>query len=252
MQSFHSAGSLGYIHRMFTFHPLPALLRSVKARPMNCHAFILGSARLQAMGSGALYWAEEDLLLVSDLHFGKSERLARRGGSLLPPYETRDTLTRLEADLNTTGAARVICLGDSFDDAEAVLSTNELSWLTRLMSGRDWTWVLGNHDPAPMGVGGTHLPQVEIGPIVLRHIAAGTGQEVSGHYHPKARLAGMARPCFLIDRRHVIMPAYGTYTGGLWCHDEVLDAMMGDGAIAVLTGPRPVAFPLRTRGSRRA
>lgn len=201
------------------------------------------------MGSGALYWPDRDLLLVSDLHFGKSERLARRGGSLLPPYETRDTLTRLDADLEATGATRVICLGDSFDDAEAVLAETELLWLMRLMAGREWTWIAGNHDPAPMTVGGAHAAEMMVGPLALRHIATGTGHEVSGHYHPKARLAGTARPCFLIDRRHVVMPAYGTYTGGLWCNDPVLAPMMDQGAIAVLTGPRPVAMPLRAHDS---
>ena len=61
--------------------------------------FPLGPALLTALPSGALHWRAEALLTVSDLHFGKSERLARRGGSLLPPYETRETLLRLEADL---------------------------------------------------------------------------------------------------------------------------------------------------------
>ena len=55
--------------------------------------------------SGALYLAGPSALLcVSDLHFGKSERLARRGGALLPPYETRETLARLDADLEATAA----------------------------------------------------------------------------------------------------------------------------------------------------
>ena len=218
---------------------------------MNTCAFTLGSARLHAMGSGALHWPDQDLLLVSDLHFGKSERMARRGGALLPPYETRDTLTRLEADLQATQAARVICLGDSFDDAEAALAEVELDWLARLMAGRDWTWIAGNHDPAPMAVGGAHLEEVQIGPLALRHIATGSGHELSGHYHPKASLAGVTRPCFLVDRRHAILPAYGTYTGGLWCHDAVLAGQMGDGACVILTGPRPMAIPLH-RTARRA
>ncbi|MDB6453877.1 ligase-associated DNA damage response endonuclease PdeM [Falsirhodobacter sp. 20TX0035] len=218
---------------------------------MNMLPFTLGSARLQAMGSGAVHWPDQDLLLVSDLHLGKSERMARRGGALLPPYETWDSLTRLEADLRATGARRVICLGDSFDDAEAALAEAELAWLARLIDGRDWTWIAGNHDPVPMAVGGTHLEELQIGALALRHIANGEGHELSGHYHPKARLAGVTRPCFLVDQRHAILPAYGTYTGGLWCHDAVLADQMGDGACVILTGPRPIAVPLH-RTARRA
>ena len=68
------------------------------------HEIAFHGHRLHAMPSGALYWPAQALLCVSDLHFGKSERLARRAGSLLPPYETRDTLTRLDADITATAA----------------------------------------------------------------------------------------------------------------------------------------------------
>lgn len=207
------------------------------------HAFTLAGAALVALPSGALWWPDRGLLCVSDLHLGKSERLARRGGALLPPYEAQDTLTRLDADLDATGATRVICLGDSFDDADAILGEAERLWLLRLMAGRDWTWILGNHDPAPMGLGGAHLAELALGPLTFRHIAAG-GHEVSGHYHPKARLGGTARPCFLIDTRHAILPAYGTYTGGLWCHDPALARLMAPDALAILTGKRTYAIPM--------
>lgn len=209
--------------------------------PITGYPVALAGARLHAMGSGALHWPDQDLLVVSDLHLGKSERMARRGGSLLPPYETRDTLARLAADLAATAATRVICLGDSFDDAEAALDEADRRALTHLMAGRNWTWIAGNHDP--VAAHGAHLAEVQIGPLTFRHIAVGQGHEVSGHYHPKARLAGVARPCFLADARHMVMPAYGTYTGGLWCHDPVLADLMGAGALAILTGPRPIAIP---------
>jgi cystathionine beta-lyase/cystathionine gamma-synthase len=58
---------------------------------------------------------------ISDLHLGKSERLARRGGVLLPPYETRETLTRLDAALGATGARQVPIYATSaymFESAE--------------------------------------------------------------------------------------------------------------------------------------
>ncbi|MEO0504277.1 MAG: metallophosphoesterase, partial [Pseudomonadota bacterium] len=60
---------------------------------MNSCDLTLAGATLQAMGSGALFWPARSLLCVSDLHLGKAERIARRGGTQLPPYETRDTLT---------------------------------------------------------------------------------------------------------------------------------------------------------------
>lgn len=214
---------------------------------MNGHAFPLSGAALVAMPSGALFWPAETLLCVSDLHLGKSERLARRGGMLLPPYETLETLTRLDEDLVRSGARRVVCLGDSFDDAEAAdsLSGAEMQAIVSLMAGRDWTWIAGNHDPGPLALGGAHRAALRLGPLVFRHIAEADAKgEVSGHYHPKASLAGQSRPCFLLDSRRLILPAYGTFTGGLRTADPALEALMLPGALALLTGPRTLPIPM--------
>ncbi len=213
---------------------------------MTHHAFFLDGQRMHALPSGGLHLPDRALLVVSDLHFGKSERLARRGGNLLPPYETQATLGRLDADIAATGARAVICLGDSFDDTAAAgeLDEPDRLWLVRLMAGRDWTWITGNHDPGPVDLGGSHLSSVRLGAITFRHIASDGTPEVSGHYHPKARLAGRSAACFLIDAARVILPAYGTYTGGLPCDDPVLTALMQPGAIAVLTGRTARAIPM--------
>ena len=211
------------------------------------YAFQLGQAQLKALPSGALHWPDQNLLTVSDLHFGKSERLARRGGALLPPYETRATLTRLDADLEATQARRVICLGDSFDDLTAAgeLEDSDRLWLTRLMAGRDWTWIEGNHDAGPVSLGGTHRAELRLAGLTFRHIATSEGLEISGHYHPKARLPGRTAPCFLIDSARVIIPAYGAYTGGLFCDHPDLLALMNPRALAVLTGARCLPRPMR-------
>ncbi|MEO1703838.1 MAG: metallophosphoesterase, partial [Pseudomonadota bacterium] len=55
---------------------------------MNEHEFSLAGATLTARASGALFWAASSMLVVSDLHLGKSDRIARRSGAMLPPYET--------------------------------------------------------------------------------------------------------------------------------------------------------------------
>lgn len=215
------------------------------------HDFTLAGAQLAALGSGALWWAKERLLCVSDLHLGKSERIIRRGGSALPPYETRDTLARLEADLEHHPAQTVICLGDSFDDLDAAraLPEQERLWIARLQAGRQWIWVEGNHDPGPIDVGGSHLDEVSIDALTFRHIANPSSKgEVSGHYHPKASLSmrgrTVSRSAFLYDSERLIMPAFGTYTGGLRSTSDTLARLMRPDSIAVLTGPRPTAIPM--------
>ena len=218
---------------------------------MNSYDFTLAGAHLCALGSGALYWPAENLLCVSDLHLGKAERRARLGAAPLPPYETRDTLSRLEADLKATDATTVICLGDSFDDSAAAdaLPESEKLWIAALQAGRRWIWIEGNHDPGPVDMGGAHLAELTRPPLTFRHIARpAETAEISGHYHPKATLRAksrsVTRPAFLIDETRVILPAYGTYTGGLRCSDAVLHDLMQAPALAVLTGPTPRPMPL--------
>jgi DNA ligase-associated metallophosphoesterase len=211
------------------------------------HALFFHGETLHLMPSGALYWPARRLLCVSDLHLGKSERLARRGGALLPPYETQATLEKLDRDIEATFPEKVICLGDSFDDLAAAsgLEDSARLWIARLMAGRDWTWITGNHDPGPVEIGGTHRAELVLAPFTFRHIAEPKQKaEISGHYHPKARLAGQSKPCFLADAARLILPAYGVYTGGLRAHDAALTALMAKDALAILTGPRVLAIPM--------
>lgn len=219
---------------------------------MKGYDFTIAGAELTALGSGALWWPAQELLVVSDLHLGKSERIARRGGAALPPYDTRDTLTRLAADLALCHARTLVCLGDSFDDiaASQALPEEERHWIFQLQAGRRWIWIEGNHDPGPIEFGGAHLAELPLPPLTFRHIAqTGGSGEISGHYHPKASLAlrgrTITRPAFLIDTDRVIMPAYGTYTGGLRTNAPVLSDLMRAEAIAVLTGPAPTAIPMQ-------
>src|SRR5690606_13951049 len=106
-------------------------------------------------------------------------------------------------------------------------------------------WIEGNHDPGPIALGGEHRAEIAIGPLRFRHIARpGAVAEVSGHFHPKLRLAGQTRRCFLTDGRRLILPAYGTYTGGLHCDDPAFAGLFGRGALAILTGARALAVPI--------
>ncbi|KAA9010275.1 ligase-associated DNA damage response endonuclease PdeM [Histidinibacterium aquaticum] len=220
---------------------------------MNTLPVTFAGETLHLTGSGALHWPARALLCVSDLHLAKSDRIARREGRMLPPYETRATLTRLADVLEATGATHVVCLGDSFDDldGQAALDREDAETLAALQAGRDWTWIEGNHDPGPVTLGGTHRAELSLGPLTFRHIAEpGATGEISGHYHPKCRVRGPARPAFLMDRERMILPAFGAYTGGLDCSAKPLQELLTDPAVAILTGPRPVPAPLPRTGRR--
>jgi DNA ligase-associated metallophosphoesterase len=175
--------------------------------------------------SGALFWEEQGLLVVSDLHLEKGSSFAARG-VLLPPYDTAATLGRLAAAIARHDPRMVIALGDSFHDRDAHerLSAPDRDTIVALRMRRDWIWISGNHDPAlPSNLGGIVASEVAIGPITFRHEPTGAAGEIAGHLHPKARVATrarwMERRCFAGDGERAVMPAFGAYAGGLSIRD---------------------------------
>lgn len=181
--------------------------------------------------AGALYWEDERLLIVSDLHLEKGSSFAMRG-VLLPPHDTAETLARLDAVIARYRPRRVIALGDSFHDSEAHgrLSVAHRATLSMLQTGRDWIWIAGNHDPdLPRDLGGQVAQEVAIGPITFRHEPTGAAGEIAGHLHPKARISrrgrAVERRCFASDGGRAIMPAFGAYTGGLSIRDLAFAAI---------------------------
>src|SRR6187397_2700730 len=171
--------------------------------------------------SGALFWQEQRLLVVSDLHLEKGSSFAARGVLLLP-YDTVATVSRLAAVIARHDPRMVIALGDSFHDraAHERLSAPDREALTAMQARRDWIWISGNHDPAlPSDLGGVVASEVAIGPIVFRHEPTGAFGEIAGHLHPKARVSArgrsMERRCFASDGARMVMPAFGAYAGGL-------------------------------------
>lgn len=189
---------------------------------------------LVPMPCGALYWPAYSALLVADLHFEKASSFDRRG-QLLPPYDSADTLAWLIDAIEASGATRVFCLGDSFHDADgpARLPPGPRAALRALATGLDWVWITGNHDDAAAaGLGGRVMVETRIGPLNLRHQAdpADFAPELSGHFHPKVavnvRGRRIVRRCFAVSATKLILPAYGSFTGGLFVTEQAIAAAM--------------------------
>jgi uncharacterized protein len=207
--------------------------QSLKEEGMRAAAFDVAGVSLVADLSGALYWEAQRLLVVSDLHLEKGSSFAARG-VLLPPYDTAATLSRLAAVVARHNPRMVIALGDSFHDRDAHqrLSAPDRDAIAAMQAGRDWIWIVGNHDPAlPSDIGGVIASEVGIGLIVFRHEPSGAVGEIAGHLHPKARVATRARVterrCFASDGERAVMPAFGAYTGGLSIRDVAFTKIFG-------------------------
>lgn len=200
----------------------------------------------------AVWWPRERALLVADLHLEKASFFARFG-QMLPPYDSRETLERVALAIRQTGARRVFSLGDNFHDGEGAgrLELHAAGMLAALVRATDWVWVSGNHDS---GAGeGTWAEELEVSGLILRHEArpGETRPELSGHFHPKLRLVArgrsISRPCAVRSETRLVLPAFGTLTGGMDAADPAIRAALhpAPAADALLSARgRLVEFPL--------
>ena len=174
--------------------------------------------------SGALFIPALSTLIVADLHLEKASSLARRGAHL-PPYDTRATLTQLGQVLAGCKPERLIFLGDSFHDGAAGerIAPADVAALAALTAGREVIWIAGNHDPAPpLLTGGQVAQSLAIGAVVLRHeptALVAEQYEIAGHLHPAAAITQRGRrlrcKCFIANAHRLLLPAFGSFTGGL-------------------------------------
>jgi len=195
----------------------------------------LAGVTLVADPAGAMYWPEENLLVVADLHLEKGSAFAMRG-VLLPPYDTATTLARLARVIERYAPRLVVALGDSFHDGggPARMADINRAALTDLQRGRDWLWIAGNHDPEPAeNIGGRFADALVLRALTFHHEPAAKQNdgEICGHLHPQARVSrrgrSVSRRCFASDGKRLVMPAFGAYAGGLNVRDRAILSLFG-------------------------
>ena len=198
------------------------------ASPCGSARGVIAGSDVLLRASGALWIESAAMLVVADLHFEKGSAFAQRG-QLLPPYDTGETLRRLEAEVSALSPRTVVFLGDSFHDgrAEGRLAPRDAIRLADLARGRNLVWVVGNHDAdGPRVLPGEVEPDLMIENLMLRHEPRPGAQpgEVAGHLHPSARVVargrGVRRRCFITDGERMVLPAFGAYAGGLSVRDD--------------------------------
>lgn len=214
---------------------------------------------------GALFWPQKDVLIFSDLHLEKGSFLSQFANPL-PRFDTRATINAMKIVIKDYACNHVVCLGDSFHDGNAQnrMQTSDVQELNALVSSLPrWTWVLGNHDPdIPRTIVGDRAPNLlvedmllvhePVKPININKKAKHNEQEsiheaeaakqsvkqdthtfcaqIVGHYHPKmsCRIANkkITGKIFVCASDILLMPAFGTYTGGLDIHHEAYNTLI--------------------------
>jgi DNA ligase-associated metallophosphoesterase len=205
----------------------------IAASPCGSARAVIAGTEVLLRASGALWIEAAGMLVVADLHFEKGSAFAERG-QLLPPYDTGETLRRLEAEVAALTPRAVVFLGDSFHDrrAEGRLAPRDAVRLAELARGRALIWVVGNHDAdGPRILPGEVADDLGVEGLILRHEPrAGLWPgEVAGHLHPSARVVargrGVRRRCFITDGERLVLPAFGAYAGGLSVRDVAFSGL---------------------------
>ncbi|HJV41614.1 ligase-associated DNA damage response endonuclease PdeM [Caulobacter sp.] len=219
--------------------------------PSSCGGLRIALANVEVMlrWSGALWLERERTLVVADLHFEKGSSYAARFGQMLPPYDTRETLDRLDREIALLSPDRLVFLGDSFHDGdgEARLAQDDARRLEGLARGRELVWAVGNHDAdGPKVLPGEIIDEAALMGLTLRHEPQPGAQlgEVAGHLHPAARVssgrATVRRRCFVTDGQRLVLPAFGAFTGGLNILDAAFSNLFAGPMLAGALGPKRV------------
>ena len=173
---------------------------------------------------GSMYWSEENMLIVADLHLGKIDHL-RKHGSALPNLSNAIDYIHLEQNIAEFNPEKLVFLGDLFH------STLNKSWLIfeKWVERQpvEFVLVVGNHDIIPIkrfeDLGFTIEYRLDISGFSLTHIPEETGElfNVCGHVHPGFKLRGKGRQqlnlsCFFQKENQMILPAYGSFTGNFY------------------------------------
>lgn len=174
-----------------------------------------------------MYWEENGILILSDLHFGKTGHF-RKSGIAVPQNIFKEDLQRLVQQVQFFKPASVLITGDfthSEDNAELNLF---LKWRPGLGT-IPIKLVKGNHDI--LAAGWYAAAEIEIvekqwdeAPFRFLHDPEDVREEdsplftFSGHLHPGVRLAGAGKqslrfPCFHFSANNALLPAFSHFTG---------------------------------------
>jgi DNA ligase-associated metallophosphoesterase len=170
----------------------------------------------------AVFWQEQKMLLLADLHLGKADHFSRSGVRIPTSVHVHD-LERLQALLDAWRPSSVVFLGDLFHSSV----TEEFEVFADFITGQSstqWTLVKGNHDLvssfrfAELGI--KMVESLFLGPFWLTHAPSPHTQayNIAGHLHPGVVLSGKAHqhlrlPCYYFGASEGVLPAFGSFTG---------------------------------------
>jgi DNA ligase-associated metallophosphoesterase len=190
--------------------------------------------RLLLLPEKAVFWPAQSMLIIADIHFGKAASF-RAQGIPVPRGTTSENLQGLDALIDAHGARHVVFLGDFLHASSTQQAM--LAWRERRRDLR-LTLVRGNHDKhagdpaATLGIELVDEPHM-VGPFAFCHHPDldldNGGYALAGHVHPAwvlaTRFDSLRLPCFVVGSERMILPSFGSFTGGHVVTREAGDAI---------------------------
>lgn len=170
----------------------------------------------------AIFWAEEKLLILSDLHVGKSAHF-RKSGIPISSEVLLDDLHKLENLIIHFQPEKVLVVGDLFHAGKN--SDLDLFKNWRQKFSQEFILIKGNHDRLKCEIyedlGIECIDDfLEIGKFTFVHHPENVLENefyISGHIHPGFVLRGknetIKLPCFGVSDQQIVLPAFSKFTG---------------------------------------
>lgn len=190
------------------------------------HDVFIAGERMVAFAEKALFWPAASTLFVADIHLGKDSAMLA-SGIPIPFGATSETLCRLSRVLESSGAEKLVLLGDLWHAKAGRTDRfygDFLAW-RRFHCQVAIVLIEGNHDaksgPLSSEANVTQVTEpYPMTPFALCHIPQSNkdGYVLSGHVHPGVVMEGYGRqaiklPCFWFGRKMAVLPAFGEFTG---------------------------------------
>lgn len=197
------------------------IMQQIVQHPIAGNTFSLSNDR-------CVFWEEEKILLLSDLHFGKTGHF-RKEGIAVPQGVYKDDLQRLVTQIQFFKPQQLVIIGDMFHSH----ANKELDFFKKWRNdfkSLPIQLIKGNHDilkedwynDATITVVENCL---QMGSFSFVHDIAAIQNELcaaryffSGHIHPGISIRGIGRqfiqlPCFYFSQQFAVLPAFSKFTG---------------------------------------
>jgi DNA ligase-associated metallophosphoesterase len=181
---------------------------------------------LVLLGDRALYWPDQQSLVLADVHLGKDASF-RAFGLPVPAGNSSKDLARIGSLLSVTGAKKLVILGDlihSRSSHQPELAAAFGRWRAA-HAGIEILLIRGNHDrrsgPLPSDWNVEQVPEpFDHGVFAFGHYPQPSDKPLlCGHVHPAIAVRDFdgsfaSLPCFVTDPAQLMLPAFGSFTGG--------------------------------------